>query len=52
MLLLPIVWKPTKMDLAANEGKIKYMLLANRDAQLIDSQIMADNYTFEVAVVL
>ena len=35
------------MDLAVNENKTKYMLSTSRDARLIDSQITADNYTFD-----
>ena len=37
----------TKMGLAVNEGKTKYMLSTSRDARHIDSQITADNYTFD-----
>ena len=37
----------TKMGLAVNEGKTKYMLSTCRDARRIDSQFTADNYTFE-----
>ena len=39
--------KSTKMGLAVNGGKKKYMLSSCRDARRIDSQFMADNYTFE-----
>ena len=35
------------MGLAVNEGKTKYMLSTSRDVRRIDSQITADNYTFE-----
>ena len=35
------------MDVAVNEGKTKYMLSTNRGMWLIDSQISADNYTFD-----
>ena len=37
----------SKMGLAVNEGKTKYMLSTSRDARRIDSQITADNYTFD-----
>ena len=37
----------TKMGLAVNEGKTKYMLSTSRDVRRIDSQITADNYAFE-----
>ena len=37
----------TKMGLAVNEDKTEYMLSTNRDVQLIDSPITADNYTFD-----
>ena len=37
----------TKMGLAVNEGKTKYMLSTSRDARRIDYQITADNYTFD-----
>ena len=40
--------EPTKMGLPVNEGKTKYMLLTSRDMRHIDSQITADNYTFEI----
>ena len=36
----------TKMGLAVNENKIKYMLSTSRDVRRIDSQIIADNYNF------
>ena len=35
------------MGLAVKEGKTKYMLSTCRDARRINSQITADNYTFE-----
>ena len=41
-------YKSTKMGLAVNEGKTKYMLSTSRDVRCIDSQITADNYTFFV----
>ena len=37
----------TKMGLAINEGKIKYMLSTRRDVRRIDSQITGGNNTFE-----
>ena len=37
----------TKIGLAVNEGKMKYMLSASRDLRRIDSLITADNYTFD-----
>ena len=37
----------TRMGLAVNGGKIKYMLSGSRDVRRIDSQITADNYAFE-----
>ena len=37
----------TKMGLAVNEGRTKYMLSTCRNAQRIDSKVTADNYTFE-----
>ena len=40
--------KSTKMALLVIEGKIKYMLSASRDVWSIGSQIMADNYTFDI----
>ena len=40
---------PTKMRLAVNEGKTKYMLSTCREARRIDYQVTADNYTFETA---
>ena len=39
---------PTKIGLAVNEGKPKYMLSRCGDARRIDSQITADNYIFEI----
>ena len=36
----------TKMGLAVNEGKTKYMFLTSRDVRRIDSRITGDNYTF------
>ena len=36
----------TKMGLAVNEGKTKYMLSTSRDGRLIGSQITANN-TFD-----
>ena len=35
------------MGLAVNEGKTKYLLSTSREVQRIDSQITADNYTFD-----
>ena len=37
------------MSLAVTEGKTKYMLSTCRDARRIDTQVTADNYTFEEA---
>ena len=37
-----------KIGLAVYEGKTKYMLSTSRDVRRIDSQIMADNYTFDI----
>ena len=37
----------TKMGLAVNEGKTKYMVSTSRDVRRIDSRITADNYTFD-----
>ena len=37
----------TKMGLAVNEGKTKYMLSTSRDVRCIDSQNAVDNYTFD-----
>ena len=37
----------TKMGLAVNEGKTKYMFSRSRDVRRIDSRITADNYTFD-----
>ena len=37
------------MGLAVNEGKTKYKLSTSRDMLHIDSQIAADNYTFDTA---
>ena len=37
----------TKMGLAVNEGKTKYMFSTSRDVRRIDSRITADNYTFD-----
>ena len=39
----------TKMGLAVNGSKTKYMLSISRDVRHIDSQITADNYTFDKA---
>ena len=39
--------KSTKMGMAVNEGKTKYTLSTSRYLRLIDSQITADNYTFD-----
>ena len=39
--------KSTKMGLTVNEGKTKYKLSICRDARHMDSQVTADNYTFE-----
>ena len=53
MQLLPfcaIERESTKMDLEVNEDKIKYMLSTGRVARRIDSQITADNYTFDMSV--
>ena len=36
------------MGLALNEGKTKYMLSTSGDVERIDSQITADNYTFDI----
>ena len=36
-----------KMDLVVKENKTKYMLQTNKDVQLIDAQITADNYTLD-----
>ena len=35
------------MRLAVNEGKTKYIFSTSRDQRRIDSQITADNYTFD-----
>ena len=35
------------MGPAVNEGKTKYMFSTSRDVRHIDSQITADNYTFD-----
>ena len=35
------------MDPAVNEGKTKYMFSTNRDVRRIESQITANNYTFD-----
>ena len=35
------------MGLAVNEDKTKYMFSTSRDERRIDSQITADNYTFD-----
>ena len=37
----------SKMGLAVNKGKTKYMFSTSRDVRCIDSQITADNYTFD-----
>ncbi|XP_060665548.1 uncharacterized protein LOC132797786 [Drosophila nasuta] len=37
-----------KVGLAVNEGKTKYMLSTSREARRLDSQVVADNYMFEV----
>ena len=37
----------TKMVLAVNEGKTKYMFSISRDVRHVDSRITADNYTFD-----
>ena len=44
----PIEPKSTKMGLAINEGKTKYMLSTSRDDYRIESQITVDNYTFDI----
>ena len=36
----------TKMGVAVNESKTKFMLLTSRDMRRIDFQITADDYTF------
>ena len=42
-----IKWESTKMGLTVKERKTKYMLSTSRYMRRIDSQITADNYTFE-----
>ena len=42
-----IEWEPTKMGLAVNVGQILYVLSTSRDVRHINSQITADNYTFD-----
>ena len=37
----------TKIGLAVNEGKTKYMLLTSKDVRHINSQITADNDAFD-----
>ena len=37
----------TKMGLAVNEGKTKYMFSTSRDVRRTDSRITADNYTLD-----
>ena len=37
----------TKVGLAVNEGKTKYMFSTSRDVRRIDSRITVDNYTFD-----
>ena len=39
--------KSTKMDLAVNEGKTKYLLLTSRKVRRNDSQVMANKYAFD-----
>ena len=39
----------TKMGLAVNEGKTKYMFSTSRDVLRIDSRVTTDNYTFDTA---
>ena len=40
----------TKMGLAVNEGKTKYVFSTSRDVRRIDSRITADNYTFDTYI--
>ena len=42
-----IEWESTKMGLAVNEGRIKYIFSTCRDVRRIDSRITANNYTFD-----
>ena len=37
----------TKISLAVNEGKTKYMFSTSRDVRRIESRITVDNYTFD-----
>ena len=41
-----IEWESTKMSLAVNEGKTKYMFSRSRNVRRIDSQIAPYNYIF------
>ena len=42
-----IEWESAKMGLTVNENKTKYMFSTSRDVRRIDSQITADNFTFD-----